>query len=274
MSSGQDSNIKIILCTIAYRDRLLDYVLDIAADLGFDGVEIWGREPHISEQFDENRVQAVGRMIHQRGLATPVLGSYLRFGASNQRLEGKIELEDTLHTARCLGTNLVRVWASDVGSTEASETIWKTTVKEIREACQQAAKLGITFAAEMHSGTLADTGPAAKHLVAGVDRENFRLNYQVAGKLEPQTPLERLQMVLPYVVHVHAQNFTPLSNDGEAALLALRDGAIDQAPLISQLKEVGYDGCIAVEFSWAEGDSKQEALAADLAYLRSLIQDE
>ncbi len=271
MGSKQDSNIKIILCTIAYRDRLLDHVLNVATDLGFDGVEIWGREPHISEQFDENRVQAVQRMIHQRGLATPVLGSYLRFGVTNQRAEGKIELEDTLHTARCLSTNLVRVWASDVGSTQASETTWKRTVKEIKEACQQAAKLGITFAAEMHSGTLADTGPAAKRLVAEVDRENFRLNYQVAGQPEPQTALERLQMVLPYVVHMHAQNFAPPSNDGQTALFALRNGTIDQAPLIKQLKGVGYDGSIAVEFSWVEGDGKQEALAADLAYLRSLV---
>ncbi len=274
MASGQDSDIKVILCTIAYRDRLLDYVLDVAADLGFDGVEVWGREPHISEQFDENRVQAVRRMTKERGLATPVLGSYLCFGATNERLEGKIELHDTLHTARCLGTPLVRVWASDVGSAQASDAVWKTTIQAIRAACEQAAKLGITLTAEMHEGTLTDTAPTAKRLVEDVDSEYFRLNYHVSTHDEPDTPLEQLQMILPYVVHMHAQNYTSLQSEDGIEHAALNGGAIDYAPLVGELKAAGYNGCIAVEFSWAEGDSKREALAADLAYLRSLIQSQ
>ncbi len=34
MATSQSSDIRIILCTIAYRDRLLDYVLDVAAAAG------------------------------------------------------------------------------------------------------------------------------------------------------------------------------------------------------------------------------------------------
>lgn len=271
MDSGPNGDIQVILCTIAYRDRLLDYGLDVAVALGFDGVEIWGREPHISEQFDENRIQAVRRMVQQRQLAMPVLGSYLRFGATKPRIEDNIELEDVLHTAHCLDTRLVRVWVSDVGSAEATEAVWQTTIQEIRQACEQAGKLGITFIAEMHSGTLADTGPTAKRLVKEVGHENFRLNYQAATQLEPQTPLERLQMVLPYVRHMHAQNYQSLESDSRIQRVALGQGVIDYASLVGQLKQVGYQGCIAVEFSWAEGEEKQQAIAADLEFLRTLI---
>ncbi len=274
MASGQSSDIKVILCTIAYRDRLLDYVLDVAADLGFAGVEVWGREPHISEQFDENRVQAVRRMAEQHGLTTPVLGSYLCFGMTNQRTEDKIQLQDTLHTTRCLGTPLLRVWASDVGSAQARETVWKTTVQDIQKACEQAAKLGITFVAEMHGGTLSDTAPTAQRLAEEVDCDNFRINYQVATHTEEETPLERMQMILPYIAHMHAQNYRTMTSEGEIERVALSEGAVDYAPLVRQLKEVGYNGCIAVEFSWAEGSEKRGALAADLAYLQSLIQGE
>ncbi len=271
MASGQPNDIRIILCTIAYRDRLLEHVLDVAVELDFDGVEIWGREPHISEQFDENRIQAVHRMLQQRDLVVPVLGSYLRFGSTNPRTEDNIELEDTLYIARCLGTPLLRVWASDISSENATQAVWETTVGELQQACDQAQKLGIVFAVEMQHGTLADTGPAAKHLVELIGRENFRINFQVASNTEPQTPLERLQTVLPYVVHMHAQNYASLPSEGQPRRVPLSDGAIDYTPLINQLHEANYNGCIALEFSWMEGEGKREALAADLSYLRRLV---
>ncbi len=274
MATNQSSDIKIILCTIAYRDRLLDYVLDVAEDLGFDGVEIWGREPHISEQFDENRVKAVRRMISERGLLVPVLGSYLRFGSTKTRMERTVELEDTLHTAHCLGTQIVRVWASDVPSARASEAVWEATVRECQDACEQANKLGITLAVEMHSGTLADSAASARRLAESVKHDNLRLNYQVVPEdTEPQTPLEQLQSVLPYVVHMHAQNYAQLTSAKEVRRVPLADGAIDYRPIVRQLRESGYTGCIGVEFSWVEGEGKHEALAADLMYLRSLVNE-
>ncbi len=273
MAASQGSDIRIILCTIAYRDRLLDHVLDVAEDLGFDGVEIWGREPHISEQFDENRVKAVQRMIHQRGLMVPILGSYLRFGCTKPRYEDNVEVDDTLHTAHCLGTELVRVWASDVPSEQASKAVWETTTRECQQACDQASKLGITLAMEMHSGTLADSATAARRLAESVKRDNLRLNYQIVPDIELQTPLEQLQLVMPYVVHMHAQNYAHLTSVKEARRVPLADGAIDYQPLVKQLRESGYTGCIAVEFSWVEGEGKREALAADLMYLKSLVNE-
>ncbi len=273
MAASQNSDIRIILCTIAYRDRLLDHVLDVAADLGFDGVEIWGREPHISEQFDENRVKAVQRMIHERDLVVPVLGSYLRFGCTKTRAEGTVELEDTLHTAHCLGTAIVRVWASDVPSVQATEAVWEATIHECQQACDQASKLGITLAVEMHSNTLADSAATARQLAELVKRDNFRLNYHVVPDTELQTPLEQLQSVMPYVVHMHAQNYACLTGADEVRRVPLEDGQVDYQPLVKQLRESGYTGCIAVEFSWTEGEGKREALAADLLYLRSLLNE-
>jgi len=273
MAASQGNDIRIILCTIAYRDRLLDHVLDVAADLGFDGVEIWGREPHISEQFDENRVKAVQRMIRQQGLMVPVLSSYLRFGCTKTRAEGTVELEDTLHTAHCLGTEIVRVWASDVPSAQATEAVWEATIRQCQQACDQASKLGITLAVEMDRRTLADSGAAARRLAESVKRDNLRLNYHVGPDMAVQTPLEQLQSVMPYVVHMHAQNYARLTGGDEVRYMPLGDGAIDYRPLVNQLRESGYTGCIAVEFSWVEGEGKREALAADLSYLKSLVNE-
>ncbi len=272
VTAGQHSNVKLALCTIAFREKLLEYALDVASELGVDGVEIWGREPHISEKFDENRVRATRKKVASRGLHIPVLGSYSQFGITHPRLDEAVEIETTLHTARCLGAPLVRVWASDVPSSEASAALWARTVREIQQACEQAAKLGITLAAEMHDHTLADTGPSARQLVEAVGHENFRLNFQVAAYPHSDAPEERLEAVLPYVVHMHAQNYARLlkGEDDPLQRAPLDNGVIDYENLVGQLMQSGYNGYIALEFAYAEGKDKEPALRDDLTYLKTL----
>ena len=274
MADNQSKHLKLALCTIAFREKLLDYALSVASELGVHGVEIWGREPHISEKFDENRVRTARKMVESRGLTIPVFGSYLGFGLMHPRIDETIELEAALHTARCLNAPILRVWASDVSSVAATAPVWARTVREIREACDQAAKLGITLAAEMHNNTLAETGRSARQLVETVARDNFRLNFQAnAHAAADETAMERLQYVLPYVVCVHVQNYVQLADAGDDALqrAPLSSGVVDYETLIRRLLESGYNGYVAVEFAHTEGEGKRQALLDDVSYLQSLV---
>lgn len=261
---------KVLLCTIAFRDRLLDYALDVAIETGFDGVEIWGREPHMAERFDENRLRAAKKLLDQTKAVPYVFGSYVRFGAT--KLEGHPSVGDALHTARWLKTPLLRVWASDVSSAEATEAVWQRTVAEARDACDAAAKLGLVLAVEMHQGSLADTAASALKLMHLVERSNFRLNFQIAARDDGQTPEERLTAVLPWVAHVHAQNYArlPEALDDPVRRAPLAAGVADYARLVGILKEGGYQGCIGVEFAYDEGRNKRKALAEDLQFIRSV----
>jgi sugar phosphate isomerase/epimerase len=261
---------RICLCTISYRERLLEIALDAARDMGFEAVELWGREPHVSEEYDESRVRGVRKMVEDRSLRLPVLGSYLVFGGTQVR-EDPISLADALHTAHGLRTPVVRVWASDVASADATDTVWQKTVSELQEACDRAAKMNVIFAAEMHDATLADTGATARRLVEEVARANFRLNFQV-GNLETEDQFSRMEAVLPYIIHVHCQNFGPPEpgGGGKYHRVQLEDGLIDYAPLVARLRQAGYEGYFAVEFAAEEGDGKQRSLRRDLAYLTSL----
>lgn len=271
MPKTERTPMKIALCSIAFRERLLEYALDLAADVGFQGVEIWGREPHISHEFDANRVAAVRRMVAERGLEVPVFGSYLRLGATNQNHTGDVPLKDVLQTAAGLGSPIIRVWASDVGSAEAEEAVWRSTVRDAREAAASAAKMGIVLAAEMHSNTLADTSAAARRLLEEVDSEGFALNFQASTNLEDETAMERLEAVLPAVVHVHAQNYAPLGGrGGRVERVALADGLVDYASLVRRLREADYQGYLAVEFSPSGTKDKAAAVARDFEYLSSL----
>ena len=258
------------LCTISLREKLLEYALEVAAELGVEGVEIWGREPHISEKYDENRVQAARRMVEERGLVPAVLGSYLGFGLVRNRGEEAVELEDVLHTAHCLRTPLVQVWASDVASDQASKAVWDRTVAEAQEACDRAARLHLTLTAQMGDDTLADTPDSCRRLLDRVGRENFRLTFQVSARPRPETPEERLTAVLDSVAHLHLQNYEAYCPNGERVRRAsLADGVVDYFPLLERLVGGGYTGYYALAFASREGEGKRQALAQDLSYLKS-----
>jgi len=259
----------IALCTIAFRERLLEYSLDLAAEVGFQGVEVWGREPHISEEYDKNRVAAAGRMVSERGLKVAVFGSYLKFGATND--DERLELKDVLRIAAGLGAPIVRVWASDVGSDEADDALWRRTIDEAGEAASRAAKMGLTLAVEMHSKTLCDTGATTRRLLDAVNCPAFGANYQASSRHRDETALERLELALPRVVHMHAQNFVPLNAGSDRVeRVGLADGIVEYGPLLGLLRKSGYEGFISVEFAPSAAADKREAIARDYHYLRSL----
>lgn len=258
---------KVALCSIAFRERLLEYSLDLACEAGLDGVEIWGREPHISEEYDANRVAAARKMVTDRGLEVAVFGSYLRLGAVES---DSMPLRDTLQIATGLDVSMVRVWASDVGSDGADDDLWKRTVEECREASASAEKMGLRLAVEMHTNTLADTAASARRLVEDVDRDNFGLNYQPLPDLEDDA-LKRLKRVLPYVFHLHAQNYAALNGDPEKIERAsLAEGVIDYVPLVDLLRDEGYDGYMAVEFSPSNVEDKRAAVLRDCIFLQNI----
>ena len=51
---SKEKNMKIGLCTIAFSELPLEEVLNISEEYSFDGVEIWGKEPHTPEEYDED----------------------------------------------------------------------------------------------------------------------------------------------------------------------------------------------------------------------------
>ncbi|MCD6351030.1 MAG: sugar phosphate isomerase/epimerase [Armatimonadetes bacterium] len=263
---------RIALCTIAFRERLLDDALDMARDLRFPAVELWGREPHVSEVYDYNRLRMIRKMCQERGLEIAALGSYLRFGATKKNSDN-VSLVQTIQTAYTLRAPILRVWASDVGSSRASESVFKRAVAEAQEACRRCLKLGITLAVEMHDDTLADTAASALKFVEMVGCENLGLNFQPSARVRREKPLERLEKVIDHVVHCHAQNFYSLGTaDGvEPKRAPLREGLVDYKEVVALLKSANYQGWIAVEFAHTEGNEKNQAIAEDLVYLTELL---
>ena len=51
-----------------FSGKPLEEVINIAADYGFDGIELWGKPPHLPEDYDENYAKNVRDMAQRKGL--------------------------------------------------------------------------------------------------------------------------------------------------------------------------------------------------------------
>lgn len=263
---------KLGLCTIAFREKLLEDALNIAQQIGFDGVEIWGREPHISETYDHRRVRAARKMVESRGLEVAMFGSYLRAGAPPSDEEEEVTAEAALQTTQALGARVCRVWAGNVSSKRAGKEKWRTTVEELESACAMADNLDLVLAVEMHDGTLADTSGSTLRLIKDVGAGNLKVNYQARFGKGSEDAYRRLRAVLPHVVNVHAQNHRPAkaSRDGRLEPTALADGLVDYQKILKILSAAGFDGFVEIEFVPPSPANKVKALALDYEYLCSL----
>ncbi len=112
---------QVALCTSALSEKLLEDALIAASRLGFTGVEVRGREPHVGEVYDHNRSRQCKGLCEERRLEIAAFGSYLRFGAT-RRAEDGVDLLETLQAAGRDGLDdpLTRLAADEVVRSQRS----------------------------------------------------------------------------------------------------------------------------------------------------------
>ena len=253
------------LCTIAFRDRPFEAVLDLAVAAGFDGVEPWGRPNHMPDGYDPDYTRRAAEAVRQRGLVVAQYGSYAN--PTSEAFEA--EMDAALQIARDFETDKIRVWAGHSGSADADAAQWETAVSGFRTFADRATDQGITLVIEMHNGRLSDTSSGCLRILEGVDRPNLRLNFQPMFTHTPEQVVQEAEVVAPYVTTVHAQNYLARGSNRRNLV---EKGFVDFPRVIAILGKAGFDGFLEVEF--VKEEDPEAALKADGAFLRRLCEGE
>lgn len=257
------------ISTIALRKYDVLQAIDLAADAGFAGVEIWGRAPHTPDDFDADHTLKIRDRLRAKKLGVSMVGSYVNPSSPDYVQRAA----DSLKIARILGARIIRVWAGNREPQDADEQLWAHVAKLFHDYALQAEDQGVTLAMEMHGGTLCLTPEGSLRVIEESRAPNLKLNFQVSDARNPD--LERvIGMVGDYVVNVHAQNHRPSRVEPEKMELCLvEEGLIDYDTALSLLKGHGFDGYVEVEFLKGEfgGDEIMlDSLKRDGAYLKAL----
>ena len=251
---------KTSFCTIAFRHKKisLEDMIFIISKLGYDGIEIWGK--HLIGS--ETSLKDLSNFIAARKLNVSMISPYFNFTDSQKKWIRSIEeAQKNLAFAVELNCPLIRCFTGEVGSKWATKKQWENAVLGIREIANSAQKDGITIAIETHCDTLADTTTSCIKLLEAVNMKNVGLilDFYNLWEVEPQNPLEILDILYPYSVHIHAKNailsrgkvspFRYVMDETRVldSIRLLGNGDLEYTEILRELIKRDYNGYFSIE---------------------------
>ncbi len=251
---------KLGLCTIAFQEKPLEEVIAIAADYGFDGIEIWGKPPHLPVEYDDSYIGNIRDMALRKGLEISAFGSYVN---PLMPLHQK-HFEEVFKIASELGTDLVRIWSGGGPSKSIAPADKRLILFRLVSIAQWASFRSIRLGLEMHSNNFTDSVATILETVETIGIPALQTYYQPLAHGNADEPHVAAEKLARHITNVHAQNF-----DEQGRGCPITDGVVDYARIVEILSGVEYSGYLEIEF--VHGDNKLEALQRDRDYLASLI---
>jgi len=271
---------KISFCSIAFRksSKTILEIIPIIADLGYDAIEIWGNH------FGNIPLADIKDVLKENNLQVAMVSPYMDFTGSMENWRQSLATaEEFLNKAVALGSPNVRVFTGVVGSADASDKQWRSTVEGLKYISSKAAGTGVNFALETHPKTLVDTVDSTLRLIDEVAADNLRVNLDIYHMWEAHKDVVWvLEQLSPFISHIHAKNAKlPPALDGHHPLLhdkhgsqeiygvtTLADGNMLYQDFISALNDSEYDGYLSVEWFGAD---EVKAAETELRYIKKML---
>jgi L-ribulose-5-phosphate 3-epimerase len=252
--------------------RDIETCIDLAADMGFDGVEVLHRQMTAE---DNATLQKIKRRAFARGLDLMGFSTHQGFLSPNKETRQK----NVDHTLRCIelayamGIPTMRVNTGTWGTSKNFDALMKnrgiepppkgvtdedgfTWVADAFAQCLKAAeKCGVVLGLENHWG-LGRTPEGVLRVVKDVNSPWLKVTADTGNFLED--PYDKLEQLAPHAVLVQAKTYFGGGRWYELDL--------DYARIDAILRAHGYRGWMSLEF---EGNEDAEAgVARSLALLR------
>jgi sugar phosphate isomerase/epimerase len=241
--------------------------IDRAARLGYDGVMLAGKRPHLSPlDATPERVGPVKDALARTGLRCEVIAAYTDFAGGSAAEVPYAEMqvayvESLARLAARLNCDVVRVFTAYESPGQTAGALWPRVVAALRECCDRAAPHGVTVAIQNHHDLAVHT-TALLELLADIDRPNCKLGfdawspalrgedlYESARRAAPHTVITTNAdyVRLPRSLYQPALvNYQPAQPDLVRAV-PFGEGFIDYAAFFRGLTDGGFNGVATYE---------------------------
>jgi len=248
----------------------VDEFLVKAKELGFDGIMLAAKRPHVSLiDYDEAARKRLRARIKELGLELVCLAGYTDFTAGIDKVGiPNVEIQavyvgELARLARDLGTNMVRVFTGYERPDIPYDRQYAMVVEGLQIAGKIAATYGVTLAVQNHH----DIGihhDAMKWILDEVNLPNVKAAFDCwSPTLEGLTPEEIRQAILklqPYIVHTTTADYVEqprfryeanhtnyIKMESQMRAVPIGEGFLDYRSFINALREIGYQGYVAYE---------------------------
>lgn len=273
----RDFKVKTCLHSVSYmgiwRGQVtltVDEFLMKARDLGFDGVMLAAKRPHLSlVDYDDAARQKLRARLKELNLELVCLAAYTDFtagidkaGIPHTEIQA-VYVGELAKLARDLGTKMIRIYTGYERPDVPYDKQYATVVEGLKLAGKEAAKYGITLAVQNHHD-IALHHDAMKWLLDEVNLPNVKAAFDCWSPtlegLSPEEIKKSIYTMKPYIVHtttadykelprfryeMNNTNYLPLTSQMRA--VPIGEGFLDYKLWINTLKEIGYQGYITYE---------------------------
>jgi len=264
--------VRLNLFSISYaglwgQDTLsLDDFIGKAVALGYDGVMLAGKRPHLSVlDTDHRRIEALRSQLAKHEISCDVIGAYTDFSMSSSELpstELQIHyLEELARIAQQLGTGVIRVFTAYEKAGEAPLASWRRLTGIFQECCDRVGEFGVTLAIQNHHD-IAIATPALLEFLVDIDRPNCKLGFDAwSPALRGEDLYKSARMAAPHTVITTNADYVRFPqfryqpelvnysrNDVDMVRAApFGEGFIDFEAYFSGLVDGGFDGIATYE---------------------------
>ena len=256
----------------------LEDFLRKAKSLGYDGVELMGKRPHLSPlDVTEERADALARLARELGLEVACVAAYTNFTAGLESLEVPLVdiqvqyVESLARLAARLGCRLIRVFTGyerpalpeglDLQRGWQYGKLWAMCIEGIRACCDRAAPLSVTIGIQNHHDIAVHTD-AFLELIADIDRPNCKAMFDAwSPALRGEDLYAAAKKAAPFTVYTTAADYITLpryryqpdlvnylpTDPPLVRAVPFGEGIIDYPAFFRGLRDGGYDGWVAYE---------------------------
>lgn len=272
---------KISLYTLLAREVSLEEAVKLAADAGFDAVDIRMREDgiHITPDISDEEAVRVRTMVEDAGLHVSGLTTYWEAGKID-RDEARGELDGiarSLEVANVLGAGFVRISSADYQRAYDYEVCRAAFRDQMMAIGTMAAAAGIIVTPEQHGGRYISSAGQCLDMLRGLEHPNLGLVFDPGNAVSEgfERPWVQVRMLRHWIKNVHVKN--RMTAEGEAGNHArlpggncrVNEGVLEWNEIADELIAIGYDGYLTAE-DFAEFDSLAEKFKWNADFLRDL----
>jgi sugar phosphate isomerase/epimerase len=245
----------------------LEAFLEKARRLGYDGVMLMAKRPHLSLLDADASVRArVRDQLERLKLNVACLAGYTDFCVGSERPDIPVRemqilfVTELARLARDLGSSLIRVFTGYSASAASPEQCWGWCVESLRECARRAAEFGVTVGVQNHHDTAVHF-ESLYDLLAEIDQPNCKAMFDAwSPALHGSDLAAAVMKMAPYTVHTTVADYVRRPRFSYVPQLvnyaretdAIRavpmgEGFIDYRTFFAALRESGYQGAVAYE---------------------------
>jgi sugar phosphate isomerase/epimerase len=245
----------------------IEQFIDRAADLGFAGVMLMAKRPHLSIlDWDAKARAQLRKRLEGKRIEHLCIAGYNNFTADLEHAEvphREIQIQYITELARLtsdLGGGMVRVFTGYENAASSYHAQWKLVVDALKESARRASEFGVTLGVQNHH----DIGvgyESFNDLIRAVDEPNCKAMFDAwapalsgvdlvtaARKLAPitlQTTVANYQRRPRYHYNPGLVNYSEQMPYVQA--VPIEEGFIDYTRFLTTLAEGGFEGAVAYE---------------------------